>query len=185
MQVEDTIKKMEKELGEKDRLIMDKDNLLLVQEQRIGELSDISRKTDTNFGKKEDQLKKVQEENEIFMVRNRELRGLLDQLNAKLTRAEEKVLETEESWNTKYHAALRKQSELEQKSSTDGGKIKKELEYANALALDQKDQIVQKDLKIKALEDHLKSLKARFEKKEDELALHQQNNSERLIFNNF
>jgi chromosome segregation ATPase len=187
VKAEDTIKNMEKELEEKDRVITEKDKCMLVNDQKISELKaqlqeklallkDLDDKFGPDFESTKEQYKIAREENSMLTKRNLELTKTNEGLQKQLTKAEEKILEMEEESIAKYHKTMRDFSDAEQKTNIDSEKLKKDLEYTNALILDLKDQLTQKDLKLETLNQMINSLKARLQQKESDLSLHQKNN---------
>ena len=92
---------------------MNKDQQLLLQEEKIVELSEFNRKTGNNFNKNQSELNKAQEEIDDLSNTNLELNTEIEKLNGIINQRDEKLLEKEEYWNAKYHQVLRQLNQLE------------------------------------------------------------------------
>ena len=164
---------MEKEIEDKWRIIAQKDKQIILLQDKIEELGEFNMKTGSNFNKKEDQLAEALKENKALLFRNDQMISQWEEVRTQLSEWEDKLLQKEEEWSIKYHSVIKKLSELEQKSTVDNGQQKKELELAQAEVLDLKDLLMQRELRVKTLDELVKSLKIKLEKKDKQVKDHQ------------
>ena len=171
---------------------MNKDQQLLLQEEKIVELSEFNRKTGNNFNKNQSELNKAQEEIDDLSNTNLELNTEIEKLNGIINQRDEKLLEKEEYWNAKYHQVLRQLNQLEGESksnpklfktkpnsffpieNTENEKLNKELKHYRALTEDLNHSVEKKQLRVETLEKLEKQLRSKIKQNEgDFLVQHQ------------
>lgn len=132
VQMEDELRKVEKELEEKERIFTDKEQQFRYSaififrfrtdsqrnEEQIIQLTDSNKKLVSNYAKKNEELEKSRIENSALLKRNHEMNQIIEQLTNKLSKSEDKYLQMEEELNIKYHSVIKQMSELEQNSGS-------------------------------------------------------------------
>ncbi|CAI2367874.1 unnamed protein product [Moneuplotes crassus] len=163
VEVEDSMKAMENEIEEREKIISEKEKKIILLQDQVNELNELQNKTGSNFHKKEGELNLVQAENEDLSLRNQQLLAQVKELKNRLSKAEEKILEKEEDWSIKYHSVAKKISELEQHNSNNIHATKKMTEESKASEKAKEEQ----EEKMKQLEFQLQKIQGELNEAND------------------